>query len=161
MAATPRTIDLSQLSRELKRAGKNAMDAIKRGAWSGAQASRTLLVHVTPVNTGQLKNAWKAYRKPDPEVVNEAPHAGIVERGARPHAVSRAGIASLTRWAELKLGLSEKEARGVAFAIAHKLRTKGQAPTFFVRNQLGRIVEITRNEVVRELRRAAQGRGRR
>jgi hypothetical protein len=149
-------LDLTGLAKKFAKLGPQVIEAVERGAFSGAQAARTLLVGVTPTNLGQMRNSWHVSRHPAVQVFNDAPYAGIVERGARPHSVSRAGIDALTMWARRKLGLGEAEARRVAFAVAHKLRTQGQAPTFFVRNQLPRISRITRSEVERELRKLSK-----
>lgn len=65
---------------------KNA-DAIKRGVRNGLVRGKSHLVRQTPVDQGILKNAWKVIVADGgmPALLNDAPHAGIVERGARPH----------------------------------------------------------------------------
>lgn len=51
-----------------------------------------------------------------------------VELGSKPHYIGAAGIDSLTDWAKSKFGISsEKEARGVAFAVARKIAMRGTA----------------------------------
>lgn len=59
-------------------------------------------------------------------VYSPLPHAAYVEFGTRPHPVNAAGIQSIADWVQAKFGESdEKAARGIAFAIAHKIRRVG------------------------------------
>lgn len=71
--------------------GKNAA-AVQKGVRRGAMRSVALLTRKTPVDQGIMKNAWKYVEVGGSvgspviaRVDNSAPHAGIVERGARPH----------------------------------------------------------------------------
>lgn len=53
-------------------------------------------------------------------------HAAYVEFGTRPHPVSMSGIQSIADWVQAKFNEgNEKTARGIAFAIANKIRAKG------------------------------------
>jgi len=61
-------------------------------------------------------------------VSTDRPYAVYVETGTRPHAVGMIGIQALIDWVEAKLGVRGKEATGVAFAIAHKIRKVGTKP---------------------------------
>lgn len=51
--------------------------------------------------------------------------AAFVELGTKPHPVSRAGRVALESWVRTKLGISAKEAPGVAYLIARKIARKG------------------------------------
>lgn len=148
-------ISPKELAGKLKAHNEEAKKALRRGANSAAHRAVLLLKEKSPVDQGQYRNAWQVKRGADgmPSIGNDAPHAGIIERGARPHPVSEEGIEALTAWAMRRLGLDEKEARGVAFAIAKKLRERGQEPKWIVRNAMNEIVKITRQEVEAELRR--------
>jgi hypothetical protein len=71
--------------------GKNAK-AVQTGVRRGAMRTVALLTRKTPVDQGIMKNAWKYVEVGGSvgspviaRVDNSAPHAGIVERGARPH----------------------------------------------------------------------------
>ena len=89
-----------------------------------------------------LKAAWKERSggtgaRTVLTVLNDAPYAGIVEHGARPHQVSLEGRAALAGWARRNIqGLKPGEDWAVAEGIARKLAAEGQKPTFFVRNEL-------------------------
>lgn len=86
-------------------------------------------------------------------VINEAPHAGIVELGARPHKVSKAGVEAIAGWVRRKLRkkfqprsaetghyktkkFDEDEAMSIAWAIAQKIRKFGQKPRYVMRDSL-------------------------
>jgi len=112
---------------------------IIRGMNDGAAFGQALLAHRTPRATGETAALWEV--KPGnpatgegPVTHNDAPHVGVLETGARPHAVSPEGIEALARWAKLKFGLSPKDALDAANAIAWRIRKKGVKPTYFVRD---------------------------
>lgn len=81
---------------------------------------------------GVYKNSFRVVAIPGGWAVkNEAPHAGIIELGARPHKVSMAGIIAIAGWVKRKLGISDgNEAMDVAWAIAKKIEREGQAPRY-------------------------------
>ena len=71
--------------------GKNAR-AVQRGVRRGAMRGIAILTRKTPVDQGIMKNAWKYVEVGGSvgspvigRIENKAPHAGIIERGARPH----------------------------------------------------------------------------
>jgi nucleoid-associated protein YgaU len=149
--------DPSKLGSLLKQAGA-AMPRVMRNASLGAaRRGQALMPKKGPTDQGQLRNSWRVREVPDVALVNDAPHAGIVEAGARPHPVSREGIDALTGWAMRQLGVSEKEARGIAFAIAARMKTEGQEPTYFIRDSLAELRDFLRPEVVRQLERLFAG----
>jgi hypothetical protein len=108
---------------------------------------------------GQLRNGWRVIDMPDGgcKLENSAPHAGVVEMGARPHKVSRAGRQHIAEWAMRKLGLDEKEAASFAFALAKKLEARGQEPTYFTRKELETLAGFIPGEVTAEIRKVAEG----
>lgn len=94
--------------------------ALKRGAKRAAQRTRTRLVRTMPVDRGILKNAWEikapasgvgagfsqglSQEFPLVELVNTAPYAGIVERGARPFRMPPGLVlAVLVPWVKRKI----------------------------------------------------------
>lgn len=75
----------------------------KRAATVSAERTRSALVRISPVNEGTFRAAWRvltsSWRGNElASVENDAPHAGIIEKGARPHMVSQAGREALRRW---------------------------------------------------------------
>lgn len=142
-----------ELAPELRKRFSQIPKTINKGLRKGAMRGRTHLVKQTPVDLGQMKNSW---RVSGTDIINDAPHAGIIEGGARPHKVNAAGIAALAGWARRKLGITnEKEAKGVAFAIAKKLEKEGQKGHFIVRDSMNRLRDFAVSEVVKEIRKQA------
>lgn len=110
------------------------------------------------------------------DVINDAPHAGIVERGARPHSVSEDGRMALRLWvkrnlgAELRLNMREQfgkvrrldfEAQidAIVWGICHKLRREGQKPRWIVRDRMPLLERMLKIEVERRLARVAAAGG--
>lgn len=67
-------------------------------------------------------------------------HNSSTEYGTEPHYVP---IEDLTRWSRRKLGLSNKRARDVAYAIQHKIARYGTKPMRYLRNAIDS--ETTKN----------------
>ena len=78
-------------------------------------------------------------------VDNDAPHAGLVENGARPHEVSLEGRAAIKVWCMRKLGLDEKEAERATWAICEKIKKVGQAPRYVMRQSIQRAREFLKD----------------
>jgi hypothetical protein len=58
----------------------------------------------SPVDRGRLKNGWVILsRLGIVDMVNNAPYAGVIERGARPFKISPEGLEALTGWVKRKL----------------------------------------------------------
>jgi hypothetical protein len=131
-----------QLPEELRKREAALKAAIARGIRNGVRRNRAMLVMRTPKDNGLLKASWhdsasRGGRQEGvvAEVWNDAPYAGIVEEGARPHGVSAAGRLALYEWAHRHFPAAEDaELKGIVWAICKKLRERGQEGTFFVRN---------------------------
>ncbi len=185
-----------QLPKVLNRKHTRILRAIGRGGLRGAERGRTYIVRQTPVDQGQLKATWKVMPgnpgilqgKPTgiagrlmgvriAELRNTAPHAGIVELGARPHKTSVEGWLAIYDWVvrhRVELGLVTKsgkarrvkkgkqavhaklpdggkgldpEIAGIAWAIVRKIEKKGQEPTYFVKSSLDTLLRIVQLEV--------------
>jgi hypothetical protein len=189
-----------QVAGAVKRSAVLVRDAIRIGAIRGAERGRSFIVTRTPADQGQLRASWKvrqgiatAIQRGTAmlaELINDAPHAGIVERGARPHTVSPEGWMAIYDWVirhRVELGLVtesgnarrpkkskaplaaaagipgggvglDPEAARITGGIVWKLRTRGQAPTYFVKDNLAALRFIldteVRNSVDAALRRA-------
>jgi hypothetical protein len=102
------TINIRDLPNQLRKDEGRLREAIARGARAGAERGRAFIAKKTPIDLGQLKVGWKVKASVPkiPEsgeltlttLVNDAPHAGVVELGARPHAVNPAGWAAIYEW---------------------------------------------------------------
>ncbi len=174
-------MDISQLPKHMVKDHKRIINRIEMGLASAARRGRTHMVPRTPTDQGQLRNSWRV----DGQLLrNTAPHAGIVELGARPHPVSKEGFLALVEWAKRHgLGGARRQfqrggrtriqgpqqaffaygewfvdadapAAKVALGIVRKIRHHGQAPTYFVRDELPALTKIAKTEVERKLRKA-------
>jgi hypothetical protein len=140
------------LAVELRRLAKASPQVLERGLKRAARRGQAHMPGKTPTDQGQLRNSWRVIEgAAGVRLENDAPHAGIVEAGARPHPVSREGIEALTGWAMRKFGLPADEAEGLAFAIAARIKKEGQAPTYFVRAELEKLASFAGEAVLAEL----------
>lgn len=134
-------------------------EAIAKGMYHGALYGQALLSHRTPKYTGGAAARWKVHRPASAKgskgkaskimvyLENDTPYVAVLEYGARPHRVSKEGVMALTRWAQLKLGLTPEEAERVAHAIAWKIRKRGMKPLYFVRDSRDEIAAQTGREI--------------
>lgn len=88
-------------------------------------------------------------------VTNIAPHAPIVEEGARPHPVSIEARGRIAIWCERKLGLDAESAKQAAEAIAWKIQKYGQKGRYVMRDALKVAREFYAEEFESLLRRNA------
>jgi hypothetical protein len=153
----------ADLPRELRTDLTRAAEQIKAGVRIGLQRGRTHLARQTPVDTGVHRAAWRVRPGRDGhtlgELVNDAPMIGVLERGARPHPVSREGIEAIAAWCRRKFAVDEKTSISIAYAIARKIRQHGQRGLFFVRNSTPQIQAWVVAEVRRLLMRHRGGGG--
>lgn len=152
-----------KLSAALIRRFSGIDQAISDGMYRGALYGQALLAKRTPRNTGAAAAQWRVARAPlseigkakkrsvQAEVTNDSPYIGVLEYGARPHPVSKEGIAAIARWAFLKLGVSPEKAQEIAQAIAWKIRRHGVAAHYFVRDSRGEIQTQTGREILKAI----------
>ncbi len=120
----------AELPKVLASHEKKMPEAIRAGIRLAAERGRTLLVRASPVDLGQFKTAWRVREGiHGPEIVNDAPHAGIIELGARPHAVSREGMIAIAAWAKRKILQSGRMSRKAYLASGKKLSSKAMKTT--------------------------------
>jgi hypothetical protein len=79
--------------------------AFEQGVKTAKLRGVALLKQRTPVDTGVMKSAWASTKF---GIENDAPYAGIIERGARPHKVSREGREAIRKWV-LRKGFVQHE----------------------------------------------------
>lgn len=173
-----------QVSATIRRDGKRAPKLIKKAMRMSARRGKAILVDRTPVDRGPLKAAWKVRtldeggRFTGVENVNSSPYAGIVELGARPHPVSKEGQVAIYEWVRRHFGYTTSTKKGrskmhrvagepfedpvlseITWGIIHKLKTRGQAPTYFVKGSLPVLTEAMEAEIARILREDFEKRG--
>lgn len=148
---TPR--QLATILREFEGTRPDRVQAVLlKAAWAGAEA----LASVAPVGvTGQFKTRIRAEKTGrGSRIVLDAPYAGIIELGARPHTPP---LAPLYEWFMRKVGLSSSEAYKAARGLQQKIKRFGQAPTYFVRRRLSVLRRILAAEILAELQRPPSG----
>lgn len=170
-------VDMDRVSRRIARDHEYTMDQVVVALERAARKGKAHMVKQTPVDQGQLRNSWKVRGT---LLMNDAPHAGIIERGARPHPVSREGVEAITRWVQRKLGIDaggrlrdvrgrfvktskaarrqlKAEAQRAVWGIVNKLKREGQKPTWFVRSQLRTLTTFAAQEFNRIISQPPRG----
>lgn len=188
------TVALRNLAKTLQRHDARSRLAVNRGLRSAAHFGRAHLVSVTPKDRGMAKAAWKVHNgpinarsaTPAAWVENSAPYIGILENGARPHAVSAEGQEAIFQWVLRNFRLvgsrmmgyaavhgndlhedqkrrtfggvdgGETLARRITFLICRKIRKYGTKPGFFIRDSMELLTRVAQREVERCLREDAQ-----
>lgn len=138
-------IRADQIDDVIRRTNSAVFRAIVAGAKRGALKGERHIVPRTKVDRGDLRRSWRVIRRSvtrgsreseAAQLINDAPHAGIIEGGARPHAVSREGVESIKGWVRRHFAEDEQGVNRIAWGIVKKLKTRGQRATWFVRDEL-------------------------
>lgn len=114
------------------------VERLKEATYTGLLRSIPLLVQRSPVDTGQYASSWGVERRPEEVLIgNYAPHAPIIEYGARPFTPP---IGPLLAWAKRVLqdpvtpsnpqdpSDYSEEVRALAFAVQKKISERGMPP---------------------------------
>lgn len=160
---------------QLQRRFAGSKAAVRRGSMAAAHRSKTMISRHTPSDLGQLAHSWGVRNmgrdskgkfvktKYMAELYNDAPHAGVVEAGARPHKVSAEGWWSIYEWVErhfpeaasedgqVDVYGNDPEFSRITWAIVRKIGRDGQKATYFVRKRLPALVQIAQVEVGRAI----------
>lgn len=148
--------------------------AASRGMVRGAMRARAMLQRATPKSQGQAKGSWALHRATLIAVgdqilatwVNDAPYAGVLELGARPHPVNPEGWQAIYRWVETHRSLfsgfgaaqprvsftpgpfrgPDPQVEAVTNGIVRKIAREGQRPTYFIRNMLDDLTRVAELE---------------
>lgn len=171
------------LGATLRAAGKRTQTATRRGVRAAAHRGVALLTRLTPVDEGIMKNAWKVVagggETGSVRIENLAPHAGIIEAGARPHPVSEEGRKAIEGWVrrvvlsgyvtngglkatgkERKLTSQEKADADVSAIVARiiwKIRTKGAKGHWIVKDNMEELRAFVFEEIDRYMAKAHGG----
>jgi hypothetical protein len=133
----------------------------RRALFKAALIGEGIVSAKTPVDRGQLRNAWKVIPTSDgAELFNDAPHAGIIELGSRPH---RPPFRPILEWVVRVFGTGKKSFEdysevdshlfGIANAIIKKIEAEGTKPRYMVRDSLPMLTKIAKREVEKALSR--------
>lgn len=142
-----------ELANALRKEGERIRQIIKRAAKAAALRLKTYLVRQTDKLGITYQGIYKGgFRATENSVLNDAPHAGLVELGARPHKVSKEGREAIKKWAMVKLGLAEPEAENASWAIAKTIEKVGQEGYYVMRDAVPMAVEFYKQELTRLLK---------
>jgi len=152
------TIKPEQLADALRREAEHVQAAIPLASMA---AARRLAAHLADeidrrgiTDRGILKNSIRAEKTPDGATATiDAPHAGIIELGARPHPIGKAVRDLIAEWAMRKLGVDKEAADRIAWGVGQKLEAEGQKPTYVVRDSMPAAQKFFAEELVRILNR--------
>ena len=150
------SIKPKQLASALRGEGKRVARAIVTGSYRAAQRFKAHLVDQCDArgitDQGVFKNAFRVVKTTGGATVsNDAPHAGVIELGARPHPIGAPVRALIAAWCVRKLGMDPKDAARMAYFIGLKIEREGQKPTYIIRNNLPKAKVFFAEEVVRIL----------
>jgi hypothetical protein len=168
------TVQVSMTMKELLawqvRLGKNFMPAARRGLVSGANRCLPLLVRsvddAPPAspggkqganNTGAYRRGWSAEATNDgARVWNKVKYAGVIEHGRRKGA-RQPPQKPIAHWLQRRAGLSEEEAKRMAFVVARSIKRRGLQPRHVMMRVQGDMLRVVNEELKLELRMALGG----
>jgi hypothetical protein len=148
-----RTVQLKDFSKVLGEFSDQHMDDIKHGVVSGLARSIPDLVAASPVDTGLYAASWDFEADEVRAILgNYAPHAPIIEFGARPYT---APIKPLLEWAKRVLNDPSQppdyseEVRALAYGTRAKIEREGMKPRNVLEKMLPTIVRNIQEELER------------
>lgn len=158
-------VNLKQFAAYTKQYAKEAPIAIVRGMTSGMMLGLVTVQRSVrearpasangqagAINTGAYLQRWKAWLNLPSRVVfhNDAEYSGVIEEGRRKGS-TRPPIQAIEIWARRRLGLSEKEAKPAAFAIANAIAKRGLRARRVMKSVEGEIRKGIVSEIQHEL----------
>jgi hypothetical protein len=149
-----KTIELKDFSKELAKYAEERKEDLKRATINAALRSVPRLVAKSPVDTGLYAQSWDTQIDEESATVgNYAPHAPIIEYGARPFTPP---IAPLLAWAKrvLQDPSQPPEYSSEVWALAKgtqaKIALKGIEPHHIMENEIPLIMEDLLTEMRRD-----------
>ena len=174
-------IQPEQVGAAFTNADEELRERVTRGLQLGALRAIPLVVKATPADRGQARAAWDVLLLPNgANLFNDAPYAGILEAGSRPH---RPPLIPILRWVVRKFGLnlealgetrsSAKTRRSrksfqdlsevpwrtyrFALAVVETIERRGTKPHWMIRRNLKRMTAIARTETLKQLHKPLKG----
>lgn len=149
-----KSVKLEDFAKELGSYMRRAPDRFRKGVASGLAKSLPMLVKRSPVDTGLYAQSW-AFTVDEKRAIigNIAPHAPIIEFGARPFTPP---IKPLLEWAKRVLNDPSQPPKyssrvwALAKYTQNKIAAEGMQPRYILQEALPEIVENIRKEVIRE-----------
>lgn len=141
-----KVIKLENFSQELEQYAEENIELYKKSVIDGLYENMRLLVQNSPVDTGLYAQSWDMVLEEKRAIIgNYAPHAPIIEFGARPF---RPPLKPLLDWARrvLKKGDYTSEVWGLAKYTQAKIEAEGMKPKHILTDALDKIIDdIRRN----------------
>lgn len=148
-----KVVKLGDLAKEIKGFSKATIEAQKEAVASGMLRSIPDLVAASPVDTGEYANSWEFTELENAAVLgNFAPHAGIIENGARPFTPP---IGPLLAWAKRVLNSPSQppnygsDVWGLARGVQNKITKNGMSPRRILEQAIPGIIENVKQEFSR------------
>jgi len=146
-----KVVRLENFAKELREFGKATLEQQKQAVAGGVMNSMRDLVAASPVDTGQYAASWDFTMTEQSAILgNYAPHAPIIEKGARPFTPP---IGPLLAWAKRVLKSPsqppdyDSEVWGLAKGIQKKISEEGMKPRNILEKMLPKIIENIRREL--------------
>ncbi len=144
------SIRITSFASLLRKQAKEMPRQIRKGLRAGVRRGKAVLVRRTPRYLGEMANSWSDREMSSgAQLHNDAPHAGVVERGARPHGVNAEGREAIEVWFMRQRGLTEIEAKAAAAGYIEKLKREGQEGLFIVEKALDELKKLAQVEIER------------
>lgn len=152
---TTKVVQLSEFAKELEAYTPSHLEKLRKATVAGVAQSIPDLVRASPVDTGLYAASWD-FTEEEGKVIlgNYAPHAAIIEYGARPFTPP---LAPLLAWAKRVLNDSSQppdyspQVKSLAFAVQAKIKREGMKPKQIMQNAIPQIIENIKAEYKRVL----------
>jgi hypothetical protein len=149
-----KTVNMQELVEELKVFTKSQIDHLRHATVLGIAKSIPMLVEASPVDTGLYAQSWSFTEEEFGAVLgNYAPHAAIIEYGARPFTPP---IRPLLAWAKRVLQDPSQPETGYSdqvWALAkytqEKIAREGIAPRHILEDRIPQIIDNIRQEYLK------------
>lgn len=146
-------VNLEDFGKELKGFSKLSLEKKRKAVVRGVARSLPDLIAASPVDTGLYAASWMFTETENSVILgNYAPYAGIIEYGARPHAVP---IKPLLAWAKRVLQSDsqppnyESKVWALAKSVQQKIMKFGQQPRHIMEDAIPKIIGNIREELKR------------
>lgn len=146
-----KVVRLENFAKELKEFGKATVEQQRQAVVGGMLASLPDLVAASPVDTGQYAASWDFTVTETSAILgNFAPHAPIIEKGARPFTPP---IKPLLAWAKRVLQDPSQppdyssKVWALAKGVQNKIAVEGMKPRNILEKMIPKIVENIRAEL--------------
>lgn len=145
-----KTLNLNAFAKELGDYGKHTLEKQKAAARNGMLKSIPDLVKASPVDTGKYASSWEFSETEVSAILgNTAPHAVIIENGARPFTPP---IGPLLQWGKRVLKDSTQppnyspQVWALAKSVQAKITREGIKPKHILENALPTIIANIKEE---------------